>query len=166
MEAVARHDANRTLLAALLATVGMLFAAFTAAYLERRVGSDWEAIRLPGIVWPSAFVQLLSSVALEIARRSGRRRSWIAGALGLGVLFLVGQALAWIDLTGQGVFLKTHPYASFFYMLTAVHAVHVLGGIAALGATLRKPQLLELSALYWHFVGAVWFYVLIVFSVL
>ncbi|MFQ5843576.1 MAG: heme-copper oxidase subunit III [Planctomycetota bacterium] len=164
-DATVRPDANRTLLAGVLATVGMLFAAFTAAYLERRGGGDWQRTALPGILWINTLVIVASSVTLEAGRRRAGR-GWIRLTAVLGLAFLAGQVVAWRRLAAAGVFLPTRPHASFFYTLSAVHGVHLLGGIVALGAGLRRPAVLGLCAAYWHFVGAVWLYVLAVLNLL
>jgi len=167
----------------LLATVTMLFAAFTAAILVRRTGTDWAPVVLPQILWLNTILILGSSVVLEAARKSVRsgsnlrhskQRMALAGIL--GVAFLGGQIAAWNTLAANGVFLPSSSHAAFFYMLSAVHGAHVLGGIGALIWTYRR--LLEgryspaeytgltHAAIYWHFVGIVWLYLLIILSTL
>jgi cytochrome c oxidase subunit 3 len=139
----------------------------------RRSAADWVGLAAPLPMWIGTAALVLSSVALERARR--RLRGWdLAGAralLGLtgllGALFLAGQLVSWRALAAQGVFLATHAHASFFYVLTGVHAVHVLGGAAwyaAVQVRLRRLTLvpgedgLRLFATYWHFLGALWLY--------
>jgi cytochrome c oxidase subunit 3 len=169
-------------LMALLATVGMLFAAFTAALLVRRTGSDWIQVRLPGIVAWNTVVLVLSSGALEWARRrlrAGHRdgaESWLTGAGALGLLFLSGQVVAWQRLVADGILLPTNPHAAFFYVLSGLHAAHLLGGLGAMawalarirrGAfTARHHQGFTHAAIYWHFVGAVWLYLLALLLIL
>lgn len=163
-------------LMSLLATVTMLFAAFTAAILVRRTGIDWQRIELPFVVWVNTGVLVLSSVWVERARGSIKRDltrravAQLQGAAVLGTLFLAGQLVAWYALLRQGVFLPTNPHASFFYMLSAVHGAHVLGGVGALAWTLRRARQgsyapkryvgLAHAATYWHFVGIVWLYLM------
>jgi len=161
-----RAAQHRTLLAALLATVAMLFTALAAAYLERRsANAAWDRIDLPGVLVASTALLLLSSVAAEWARRTHAR-----GALALTVLlgagFLGGQLLAWSELRAAGVFLPTSAYASFFYLLTAVHGVHLLAAMLALLAALRRPAILGLCVMFWHFMGGVWIYALLVLNLL
>lgn len=169
-------------LAGILATVGMLFTAFTAALLVRRTGGDWTSLPLPPIIWANTAVLLASSAAVELARAQLRRErpdrlaGWLALAGLLGVLFLSGQIVAWRMLAARGVFLPTSPNAAFFYMLTAVHGAHVLGGLGALGWTLRRAARgaytrarhagVTHAATYWHFVGGVWVYLLTLLSTL
>ncbi|MFQ5528913.1 MAG: heme-copper oxidase subunit III [Gemmatimonadota bacterium] len=165
-------------LAVVLWTVGMLFAAFTAALLVRRGGADWRPVPLPSILWMNTVVLAFSSAALEVARRgrapSGRElKRWLGLAGLLGLVFVVGQLAAWVQLTAAGVFLPTNPHSSFFYMLTAVHGVHVVGGIGALvWAARRAPAKvsgwppLKYVAAYWHFVGVVWLWLLVALSTL
>ena len=99
---------------------------------------------------------------------------WVAGTAGF--VFLLGQIGAWYTLAANGVFLPTNPHASFFYMLSAVHGAHVLGGLVALAWTFHRATRgaytrddhagFTHAAIYWHFVGAVWIYLLILLSTL
>jgi len=160
----------------------MIFAAFTSAFWVRRgLSNDWAPTTLPPVLWANTVVLLVSSVTLEIARRSlkaGRRsefnRYWTIGT-GLGILFLLGQALAWRQLSDTGVFIASNPSSSFFYVLTAAHALHVLGGISALAYVNVKALMLQLgpgkrtavdvSALFWHFLDGLWVYLMILLTV-
>lgn len=150
-------------LMAVLATVTMLFAAFTAAMLIRRTGPDWARVPVPPVAWANLGVLAASSLALEAARRRARR-PW--AAIALGFVFVGGQLMVWQTLAARGIFLPTNPHASFLYMLSALHALHVLGGLAALAWTARRPASLAHAAIYWHFVGIVWLYLLILLSTL
>jgi cytochrome c oxidase subunit 3 len=164
--ATARTDANRTLLAALLATVVMLFTAFAAAYLERSTAQKgWSRVPLPPLLWANTLVLALSSAALELGRRAGRR-ALLGAAMALGLLFLGLQVVAWRELRAAGVFLPSSPHASFFYVLTGVHGLHLLAGLVALAAALRRPAILGLCAGFWHFLGLIWLYVLLILEVL
>ena len=156
-----------------LGTVTMLFAGFTSAYLVRQAGPDWQPLPRPPILWVNTGVLLLSSVLLEIGRRrSASMRRWVSGATALGVLFLLGQLLAWRALRARGIYLPTNPHSSFFYILTGAHGAHVLGGVIALLSLLvlmwrgtseeRGCRRLALCATYWHFVGGLWLYLLLV----
>jgi cytochrome c oxidase subunit 3 len=169
-------------LAGVVVTVAMLFTAFTAALLVRRTGTDWVRVALPAIVWANTMVILLSSGALERARRLVRAGAlangarWLGAAGILGALFLAGQVVAWRALAGGGVPLGINPHGAFFYMLSAVHGAHVLGGLGALAFTRRRLLAgayasghdagLTHAAIYWHLVGAVWLWLLAMLSTL
>ena len=180
-ETALRMDTAQVGLWAGLATISMLFAGFTSAYLVRRSGADWQPVSLPRILWLNTGLLLASSIALEIARarmKKGRREAlklWLGITLVLGLGFLMGQILAWERLAAQGVYLPTSPHSSFFYMLTAVHGLHLLGGILALlyavGRASRASSQgslargIGLSATYWHFVGGIWLYLFVLLAV-
>lgn len=160
----------------LLGSLTILFAAFSSAYIVR-VGPLSERLTLPAILWWNTALLVAGSGLLVGAVRAVRRSAWSKGrrllgmALLCGALFLVGQLEAWRSLAAQGVFLQTHPASSFFYVLTAVHGLHLLGGLIALGWALgqsARPQapvssrlrrVVENAALYWHFLGLIWLWV-------
>jgi len=161
-----------------LGSITMLFAAFTSAYIVRSAGNDWIPLEVPPILWLNTAVILLSSVAMEIARRAFAAsrpvafRKWLLATAILGVLFLAGQVVAWSQLAAQGIYLQSHPHSSFFYVLTGVHAVHLLAGVLALLYVLALASRHRLMpgessspgvcATYWHFVSAVWLYLMVV----
>lgn len=153
-------------LLAVLATATMLFTAFTAAYIVRRTGPDWQPLPLPPILWLNTAVLVASSATLEAARHNRDRRMLGLTAL-LGGTFAALQLVAWRTLAAAGFYIASNPHSSFFYMLTAVHALHLLGGLVALGyASRRGSGAVDLCATYWHFVGALWIYLLLVLTLL
>jgi cytochrome c oxidase subunit 3 len=145
-------DPTRFGLWAFLATVSMLFIGFTSALLLRRASFDWQPLAAPPILWANTTVLLLSSLALEDARRRLRAFDLAGTALlvyatgGLGALFVGGQFLAWRQLREQGIYLATNPSSSFFFLLTCVHAVHLVGGISA--AQVGQRGMMGLSKAY------------------
>jgi cytochrome c oxidase subunit III len=159
-----------------LALVGivMFFMALTSSFLVRKgLGDDWVAFALPHVLWFNSLVLLASSVTIEVARRYrhegavGAFRRWWAFTAALGALFVAGQLVAWRDLASQGVFLATNPSSSFFYLLTALHAVHLSGGILALGyvafrhwqrSRISQSVAADLAAIYWHFMDGLWLF--------
>jgi cytochrome c oxidase subunit 3 len=160
-----------------LAAIVMLFAAFTSALVVRKgLSYDWVSMPMPRVLWLNTALLLLSSLTLEFSRRAlGAHRAeafarWLYVTTGLGVAFVAGQLLAWRELAAQGVYLATNPSSSFFYLFTAAHGLHLLGGIAALiylvvraGAiALRKQRrtAVDVTALYWHFMDGLWIYIL------
>jgi cytochrome c oxidase subunit III len=159
-----------------IAAIVLMVAAFTGALVVRRTQSDWMHFRLPPIIYVNTLVLLVSSAALERARGgagTAPQRRWLSITLGLGALFVVGQVLAWSNLVAQGLFLATSPSSAFFYVLTALHGVHLLGGVAALtyvlARTSRAPGsdvagALDAAALYWHFLTVLWLYLLLLLT--
>ncbi len=165
-----------------LAAIIMVFAAFTSAMVVRKgLSNDWVATALPRILYMNTAMLLASSVTLEISRRSltsgmGRRFALLLYAtVALGLAFVGGQLMAWRELGERGVYLATNPSSSFFYLLTATHGVHLLGGIVALAYVAlkarsialgqKKRTAVDVAALYWHFMDGLWIYILILFSV-
>lgn len=155
----------------LVGAIGMFFVALTTATVARRAGTDWGGIAAPRVLWASTATILASSLLLEGARRSLRRGQWVtfrrrfrlAALSGLG--FLVFQATAWRSLLAQGVYLATNPHASYFYLLTAAHAAHLLGGLVwFLVLLVAAPRIRRLAdrvddfAVYWHFLAILWVY--------
>ncbi len=156
-----------------LAVVGSLFALFTSAYFMRMGFSDWRALPVPPVLWLNTGVLVLSSVALQcalIAARNGQMNMVRLGLVTAGLTafgFLVGQWMAWRELEAGGFFLTANPANSFFYLITGMHGLHIVGGLAGLGRTTAKawsrdatPQSVslgvELCAMYWHFLLLVW----------
>jgi len=164
-----------------LFAITMMFAAFTSALVVRKGASlDWRHFTLPSILYFNTVLLLASSVTLEVSRRrvatfmgglASKAESparWLYITLLLGLLFVAGQYVAWHQLSGEGVFLATNPSSSFFYVLTAAHALHVLGGLGGIifvirkltKATLRRSTL-DATARYWHFMDVLWVYLLL-----
>jgi cytochrome c oxidase subunit III len=164
-----------------LASIAMTFAAFTSALIVRQGSAlDWRHLTLPNVLYLNTLILLASSFALEMARRRVRTLAgelnsesrdparWLYIALSLGLLFVVGQYVAWAQLRSQGLYLATNPNSSFFYVLTAAHAVHVVGGVGGLlrvilklaNSNLRKSTL-DATAYYWHFMDGLWVYLLL-----
>lgn len=164
-----------------LAAITMSFAAFTSALIVRQgASSDWRHFTLPSILYFDTLVLLASSVTLEVARRriatfmGGLRDQnksparWLYVTLGLGLLFVAGQYMAWMQLKSQGLYLASNPASSFFYVLTAAHALHVLGGLGGLVRVIRKLRnsvllrsTLDATSYYWHFMDVLWLYLLL-----
>lgn len=165
-----------------LFAITMSFAAFSSALFVRQGSLDWGHIVLPSVLYLNTLLLLLSSGTFEKARHAlragamiesdGARRAsaWLLVTLLLGVAFCTGQFVAWRQLHAQGIYLATNPNSSFFYVLTVTHALHVMAGILALvyllgrlvasHSTFRR-SLFENTAIYWHFMGVLWVYLLL-----
>ncbi|TPK38091.1 cytochrome c oxidase subunit 3 [Mesorhizobium sp. B2-5-3] len=155
-----------------LAVVGCLFALITSAYFMRMALSDWQALPLPRLLWFNTGMLVLSSIALQCASLAARKGQMDMVRLGLATAgftalsFLIGQFMAWRELSADGYFLASNPANSFFYLLTGMHGLHILGGLVGLGRTTAgawngaRPARLRLSvelcAMYWHFLLFVW----------
>lgn len=162
-----------------LCVVGVLFSLLVVAYSQRMAYEDWRPTPPQWLLWWNTAVLVVSSAAFEWAAfniRRGRLDEAKAGLLAAGlfaVVFLGGQLWAWQQLRALAVFDITNPAVAFFYMITALHALHLLGGLVAwgrsTGAVWNRPSAagavlpVRLCATYWHFLLAVW---LILFGLL
>lgn len=176
---VSRDPAKRAALGFLLAVVGSMFALLIGAYFMRRELGDWRALPVPGILWVNTGALILSSLALELTQVAARRAQQLATRAGLAaasifaLVFLGGQLLAWQELSVAGYYVATNPANSFFYLITGLHGLHVIGGVLALGwitarAWSGRPieavrLAVELCATYWLFMLFVW---VVLFSLL
>ena len=159
-----------------LGAIIMFFVALASASIVRKglANRDWQPFELPRILWVNTLLLIGSSVTLVHSRRRflthqfEEFRHWWGVTTILGIFFLVGQVIAWWQLASSGVFLSTSPNSSFFYVFTAAHGVHLLGGIAglavvgwpSLGSIVRKTAT-DVVALYWHCMTVLWLGVLL-----
>jgi cytochrome c oxidase subunit 3 len=162
-----------------LAVVGSLFALLISAYLMRMHGADWSLPPAPKLLLLNTGVLILSSVALQAAQLAayrGQIDNVRAGLVAAGIsalAFLVGQLLAWQQLSAAGYFVASNPANAFFYLFTGLHGLHLLGGLVALALTADKVWRgfeigqvrlsVKLCAFYWHFLLLLW---LVLFSLL
>lgn len=168
----------------IVASVTMLFTGLSSAYIVRAASApDWQVLSMPKVLWLSTILIFLSSVTFEAGRR-GLRSSlttyysrWLSltGVLGLG--FLALQLSAWRQLAKQGIYLASNPHSSFFYVLTAVHGLHLFVGLLALfflliraarkgGAEVEKQiAVTDGVVVYWHFMGILWIYLFVLLFV-
>jgi len=157
-----------------MVSILMFFMAMASAFLVLHHGSHvWVAVHLPRILWANTAVLLGSSFLLEWARvrfsqgdDRGFRKLWSVTTV-MGFLFVAGQLFAWRQLAAQGVYIASNQASSFFYVFTGAHAVHLLGGVAALLFVLlrdfEKSQIsvslaAELTSYYWHFMDGLWIF--------
>ncbi|MGB5247002.1 MAG: cytochrome c oxidase subunit 3 [Woeseia sp.] len=156
-----------------LAVVTSLFALFISAYTIRmRLAPDWIPLSDPRVLWANSGLLVLSSIAYHwtrnaaVAGRTERLKPGLIVAGSLAVLFLVGQLIAWVELTRAGETVTGNPANAFFYLLTGLHGLHLLGGIWVWarslvrvfgGASAENVRLsIELCAVYWHYLLLVW----------
>ncbi|WP_097090764.1 cytochrome c oxidase subunit 3 [Novosphingobium sp. Chol11] len=146
----------------------VMFSLLGAAYVMRMGlhasmghADDWVAVPDPPLLWINSGILAASSIAWEIARRSfdnGRTVRAAATGTALGLAFLIGQWLLWRHYLAQGHYLSSNPANAFFYLLTALHGLHILGGLVAAAWVLAAHNLLNvrLCAIYWHFLLFIW----------
>ena len=162
-----------------LAVATSLFALLISAYHMRMMGADWTRLPVPRVLWLNSAVLILASIAMQWTRVAARwgqldrvKNGLIAGGA-LTFSFLAGRLWAWQQMDAAGYFLTANPAYSFFYLLTALHGLHLLGGLWVWGRTtakvLRGVEVgkvrlsVELCTVYWHYLLLVW---LVLFAVL
>lgn len=168
-----------------LFSIVMLFAALISAYVLRQTRGltefdDWQQVSLPSLLWVNTAILVVSSISMEAARRALGRgmfkgfSRWISLTTLFGVLFLIGQIVAWRQLVAEGVYVNTTPHGSFFYVLTGLHGLHIFGGVLALGyvtiGALRfdfgpaRRTAVDVTAIYWHFMDGLWVFLFLLLS--
>jgi len=155
-----------------LAVVTTLFSLFCVAYIMRMEYPDWQALPDPGLLWLNTIVLILSSIAMQRTKRAallgevkGVRFSLITSGV-LSFAFLAGQFVAWQQLSAAGYFAASNPANAFFYVITGLHALHLLGGLWVWGKTIIRVGRglegqdlrlsVELCTTYWHYLLLVW----------
>lgn len=149
---------SKTAVTLLLIAVGMIFAALTSAMVVRRgLGGDWKALPLTSLSLFNLIILAASSVTLEVAQRRNLQQLRLI-AFALGAVFVGLQLLVWRDLSLAGFSVATNPSSSFFYLISALHGVHVLGGLAVLVLTRAVA-----ATWYWHGMSILWTYLIVLF---
>jgi cytochrome c oxidase subunit 3 len=163
---------KRAALKVFLGVVTVLFMLLIVAYAGRMAYEDWRPAPQIRLMWANTLVLFLASLGLELAQYAVRRgqqkllmRSLFAAGL-CTLLFLMGQVQAWRELGALVFFQVTNPAIAFFYLITGLHGLHLLGGLVVWGLTvtrlrtdfeLKKVQLsVELCTLYWHYLLLIW----------
>ena len=160
-----------------IASIIMMFAGLTSAYIVKRNQPNWVTFEVPQIFWYSTAVIIISSITLFQAlkafkqREVQRYRSLVITTLVLGVLFVIMQVIGFSQLWAKGMTLQANVSFSFLYIIIGLHALHVLGGIIALLVLFLKAFSskvrsydsvpVEVVSTYWHFVDFLWIYLLI-----
>lgn len=162
-----------------MASITMMFAALTSAYLVRRPAGNWYEFKLPVQFFISTLIIIASSITMEWAYKSLKnqnQRNYNYGIIltfVLGILFLISQILSWKALVASGITINLSVSGSFLYALSGIHAAHVIGGIAAImvcvanaflsSFTVNSMRLLKIDLVrqYWHFVDILWIYLLL-----
>ncbi|GMQ24755.1 hypothetical protein Aoki45_14370 [Algoriphagus sp. oki45] len=157
-----------------MVTVVMLFAAWTSAYIVRQAEGNWLEYDLPEVFWITSGIVIFSSITLQWAYFSAKKdnfanlRTGMVLTVLLGIGFLVGQWYSWVALVDREVFFVGNPAGSFLYVITGMHALHLISGliflIIVLISTFRLKvhsqamNTMEMATTYWHFLGGLWLY--------
>lgn len=162
-----------------MASIIMMFTGWTSAYIVKHAAGNWLEFGLPNMFYISTALIILSSITLHTSYISYKKQNekmykgMLVATLVLGIAFVVCQYQGWFQLFDMGVDFKGNVSGSFTYLITGAHAVHVLGGIAALIVALihafslkfrykeKRKNRFELVLQYWHFVGVLWIYLLL-----
>ena len=155
--------------------------------------NEWLPTAIPPILWLNTAVLILSSISIEIARRHMFRENdvmdewlgigkpitrraipWVSTTIVLGLVFLIGQSIAWRQLAAQHVFFRSNPSSHFFFLITYTHAIHLFLGIGALVGTLiglyasrqleTRQILVDSTAWYWHAMGLFWIFLFVLLA--
>lgn len=163
------------------ASVIMLFSGLTSAYIVRQAAGNWLEFPLPSLFYTSTIIIVASSITLQASYYCFKKgikipyQLLLVATLILGLAFTVMQYQAWLELSASGVHLTGNPSGSFVYVISGIHAAHVLGGIGAILVAIghafilpffRNPKRklrFEMTLIYWHFVGFLWIYLLVFF---
>jgi len=164
------------------ASILMMFAGLTSAYIVKRNLAGWEEVETPLYFWYSTIAILVSSLTIQLALRAFKQRSMqqyrrlVGVTLLLGIAFIVFQWLGFSWMWSHGVHFRGASAGQFLYVIAGLHALHVIGGIVVLIIMFLKAFLgqtksynatpVDVAATYWHFVDALWLYLLIFFIVI
>lgn len=162
-----------------MAAIIMMFGAFTSAYIVKHAAGGWLEFPMPSIFYFSTVVLVASSITLHLSYLAYKRQNempykmLLVVSLILGLVFIVLQYSGWSELFNMGVDIKANVSGSFFYLITGVHALHILAGVAAIIVALihaftlkfrygeKRKSRFQLVVHYWHFVDVLWVYLFI-----
>jgi cytochrome c oxidase subunit 3 len=160
-----------------IASIVMMFAGLTSAYIVKRNQANWVTFDLPLVFWYSTVIILISSVTLHLSQKAFKQRDMsryrllVVVSMVLGLLFIAMQGIGFNQLWVKGITLTKNVSFSFLYVIVGLHSLHVLGGVVALvvlfanafSAKIRSYNIvpLEVISTYWHFVDLLWIYLLV-----
>ncbi|MFZ9505322.1 MAG: cytochrome c oxidase subunit 3 [Cyclobacteriaceae bacterium] len=163
-----------------LATVVMIFASMTSAYIVRRAEGDWKLFELPSLFYWTSIIIVASSVTMHLAYLNAKKnllqktQTWITATALLGLGFLVGQFYAWGQLVSSNVYFVGNPSESFVYVLSGLHGLHLVSAVIFLLIVWNSARLgkmgpkslaqIEMCVTYWHFLGGLWLYLFVFLS--
>ena len=159
-----------------IASMIMFFGGLTSAFIVRQAAGNWLEFPMPNQFYISTGLVILSSITIQLAYNGYKKQNeksykgFLIAAFILSIAFMISQYVGWLNLYAMGVDFKGNVSGSFTYLITGAHAMHVLGGIAALlvavihAFTLKfeykefRKNRFELVVQYWHFLGFLWLY--------
>ncbi|MFN4256956.1 MAG: heme-copper oxidase subunit III [Saprospiraceae bacterium] len=159
----------------------MMFGSLTSAYVVRRAQGNWVEFKLPDVFFVSTAIILISSATIQMSFNAFRRgnekmyKGMMLTTFVLGLLFIILQYQGWLAMNEIGITLNGNPSGSFVFVISGLHAAHLLGGITALTVALihafylpfkptpRRVLRFELVTQFWHFVDVLWVYLLVFF---
>jgi cytochrome c oxidase subunit 3 len=162
-----------------IGSITMMFAGFTSAYIVKSNQAGWDPIQMPKIFYLSTAVIIASSISIYLAQKAmaaremARYRLLVSVTAVLGLAFVATQFIGFSELWANKITFKDSVAGSFFYIITGVHALHVVGGIIALVVLFLRAYNtktkfysttpVETAGLYWHFVDLLWIYLFVFF---
>jgi cytochrome c oxidase subunit 3 len=157
-----------------IVSIVMLFAALTSAYIVKQSDGNWLYFSLPDIFWITSIIIVISSITMHLALRAAKKdnigglKTFLILTVLLGLAFLFGQYQSWKQLVAMDVYFVGNPAGSFLYVLTGLHAVHILSGLIYLFIVVissfrlkihsKNKVQIEMCTTYWHFLGGLWVY--------
>ncbi len=160
-----------------LASVMMLFMSLTSAYIVRQAEGNWVFFELPSLFYITSIIIIGSSVSMQWAFFAAKKdnlemtKTMVLITTILGLLFLIGQFFGWKQLVAGSIYLVGNPSGSFLYILTGLHALHIISAIVFLLIVLisafkgrihsKNLAQIEMCTTYWHFLGGLWLYLFI-----
>ena len=164
-----------------MASVMMLFASLTSAYIVREAEGNWLYFELPELFYYTTFIIVISSVTMQWAYFAAKKdaiyqvKLLVSITSVLGLAFLLGQFLAWGELVRNSVYFVGNPSGSFLYVLTGLHGLHIVSAVIFLLIVLnsairlkihsKNMAQMEMCTTYWHFLGGLWIYLFIFFLI-
>ncbi|MCC7301541.1 MAG: heme-copper oxidase subunit III [Bacteroidia bacterium] len=176
-ERVARIKVRKNLMWLGIISIAMMFAGLTSAYVVAMGKPGFVVLEMPMMFWISAIIIAISSFSMLYAVHSAKKGAFPGVNFGLiltlflGLGFVFTQFRGWQELISQEVFFSNHATGQYLYMLSGVHLIHLGAGLISLIFTLVRsinkayfPSQtigLEVTAMYWHFLGILWVYLLL-----
>lgn len=179
-ESAFQSPSERIALTLFLVVVGVIFSLLAVSYYVRMDVGDWVPMTDPSLLWVNTALLILSSVLFQLARNTAQGENFLharklfIGAGLFAIFFVLGQLIAWQQLGNNGFTVANGPASAFFYLLTGMHVLHIVGGLWVWSKTtlrffsqseLANVKLsVELCTTYWHFLLVLWVFIFAVLA--